>query len=122
MRFRTSGGYLVLCGKNNIQNEHITFSLAKKSDYWFHVKSMPGSHVLMVCEGEEPDAKDFTEAAEIAAYYSSAEGGQNTPVDYAYAKSVKKVPSGNPGLVIYHTNWTAYVTPDPERIASMREA
>ena len=121
MRFRTSGGYLVLCGKNNIQNEHITFSLAKKSDYWFHAKNQPGSHVLMVCEGEEPDAKDFTEAAEIAAYYSSAEGAQNTAVDYTFAKNVKKIPSGNPGLVIYHTNWTAYVTPDAERIAAMRE-
>lgn len=122
MRFRTSGGYLVLCGKNNIQNEHITFTLSKKSDYWFHAKNQPGSHVLMVCEGEEPDAKDFTEAAEIAAYYSSAEGGQNTAVDYTFAKNVKKIPSANPGLVIYHTNWTAYVSPDAERIAAMRES
>ena len=121
MRFRTSGGYTVLCGKNNIQNEHITFSLAKKGDYWFHVKNMPGSHVVMVCEGVEPDARDFTEAAEIAAYYSSAEGAQNTAVDYTFVKNVKKVPSGNPGLVIYHTNWTAYVSPSSEKIASMRE-
>lgn len=122
MRFKTSGGYTVLCGKNNIQNEHITFSLAKKSDYWFHVKNMAGSHVVMVCDGVEPDAQDFTEAAEIAAYYSSAEGGQNIAVDYTLAKNVKKIPSGNPGLVIYHTNWTAYVTPNGERIAQMRKS
>ena len=121
MRFKTSGGYTVLCGKNNLQNEHITFSLAKKSDYWFHVKGVAGSHVVMMCDGEEPDAKDFTEAAEIAAYYSSAHGGQNVAVDYTFAKNVKKMSGGAPGLVIYHTNWTAYVTPSGEDIAKMRE-
>lgn len=119
MEYRTSGGYRVLCGKNNIQNEHITFKLAEKTDYWFHVKSLPGSHVLMVCMGEEPDAADFTEAAEIAAYNSKAEG-ENIPVDYTFAKNVKKPASGKPGLVIYHTNWTAYVTPNRERVEAMR--
>lgn len=121
MRFKTSGGYTVLCGKNNLQNEHITFSLAKKNDYWFHAKNVAGSHVVMVCDGEEPDARDFTEAAEIAAYYSSAEGGQNIAVDYTLARNVKKIPNANPGLVIYHTNWTAYVTPNGEKIAQLRE-
>lgn len=121
MRFRTSDGYTVLCGKNNLQNEHITFALAKKSDYWFHAKGVAGSHAVMLCEGEEPDAVNFTEAAEIAAYYSSAEGGVSVPVDYTFAKNVKKLSGGAPGLVIYHTNWTAYVTPSGEKIASMRE-
>ncbi len=119
MEYRTSGGYRVLCGKNNIQNEHITFKLAEKTDYWFHAKNVPGSHVVMVCEGEEPDARDFTEAAEIAALNSKAEG-ENIAVDYAYAKSIKKPANSKPGFVIYHTNWTAYVTPNREKVDSMR--
>lgn len=119
MEYRTSGGYRVLCGKNNIQNEHITFKLAEKSDYWFHAKNVPGSHVVMVCEGEEPDAKDFTEAAEIAALNSKAEG-ENIAVDYAFAKSIKKPAGSKPGFVIYHTNWTAYVTPSREKVEKMR--
>ena len=120
-RFRTDGGYTVLCGKNNIQNEYITYKLASKTDYWFHAKNVPGSHVVMVCNGEEPDARDFTQAAEIAAYYSKAYGGQNIAVDYTFAKNVKKPPAAKPGFVIYHTNWTAYVTPDAEQIRRMRE-
>ncbi len=121
MRFKTSDGYTVLCGKNNIQNENITFNLASKSDYWFHVKNKAGSHVVMLCNGEEPDAVNFTEAAEIAAFYSSVQGGVNVPVDYTFAKNVKKIQGANPGLVIYHTNWTAYVTPSAEKVAKLRE-
>lgn len=120
-RFKTDGGYTVLCGKNNIQNEYITYKLAAKTDYWFHAKNVPGSHAVMVCNGEEPDARDFTQAAEIAAYYSKAYGGQNIAVDYTLAKNVKKPPASKPGFVIYHTNWTAYVTPDAEEIRRLRE-
>ena len=121
MKFKTTDGYTVLCGKNNIQNENITFNLASKSDYWFHVKNKAGSHVVMICNGEEPDAINFTEAAEIAAYYSSVQDGVNVAVDYTFAKNVKKIQGANPGLVIYHTNWTAYVTPSAEKIAKLRE-
>lgn len=120
IKFKTSGGYTVLCGKNNIQNEYITHRLAEKTDYWFHAKGVPGSHVVLVCGGEEPDGADFTEAAEIAAHYSKASGGQNVEVDYTFARNVKKQAGGKPGLVIYHTNWSAVVTPDAEKIASMR--
>lgn len=120
MKFKTTDGYTVLCGKNNIQNEYITFNLASKSDYWFHVKNKPGSHVVMLCNGEEPDSINFTEAAEIAAYYSSVNESTNIAVDYTFARHVKKVQGANPGLVIYHTNWTAYVTPSEEKVASLR--
>ncbi len=119
MKFRTSGGYTVLCGKNNMQNEYITHKLAEKNDYWFHAKDVPGSHVILVTGGDEPAAENFTEAAEIAAFYSKA-SGQNIPVDYTFARNVKKTPASKPGLVIYHTNWTAYVTPDSEKIAAKR--
>ena len=120
LKFKTSSGYTVLCGKNNIQNDYITTKLAEKSDWWFHVKNLPGSHVLLQAHGEEPDAKDFTEAAEIAAYYSKAEGN-NIAVDYTNARHVKKPTGSKPGYVIYHVNWTAYVTPDEKRIKEMQQ-
>ena len=119
-KFRTTNGYLVLCGKNNLQNEHITHKLAEKNDYWFHAKGVPGSHVVMVTGGEEPDAKDFTDAACIAAYYSKAADGVQVPVDYLLVRHVRKVAGAKPGFVVYHTNWTAYVTPDPKAVAAMR--
>ena len=119
-KFKTTNGYLVYCGKNNLQNEHITHKLADRNDYWFHAKGVPGSHVVMVTNGEEPDAQDFTDAASIAAHYSKAAGGAQIPVDYLLVRHVRKVPGAKPGFVTYHTNWTAYVTPDAERIAAMR--
>ena len=118
LKFKTSGGYTVLCGKNNVQNDYITMKVAEKADWWFHVKNMPGSHVLMQSHGEEPSEKDFTEAAEIAAFYSKAEGN-NIAVDYTNAKHVKKPAGSKPGYVIYHVNWTAYVTPNENRIKEM---
>lgn len=119
MQFTTPDGMRVLCGKNNVQNEYITHRLADKQDYWFHAKQVPGSHVLLVTEGREPTDLDFTTAAEIAAHYSKAEGA-NIAVDYTLAKHVKKPAGGKPGMVIYHTNWTAYVTPNGEKIAALR--
>lgn len=120
-KFVTDNGYTVLCGKNNIQNEYITFKLAAKDDYWFHAKNAPGSHVVMITGGEEPPAEDFTQAAEIAAYHSKAYGGQSVEVDYTLIRHVKKPPSAKPGFVIYHTNWSALVTPNPDKIHSMRQ-
>ena len=119
MQFVTPDGMKVLCGKNNLQNEYITHKLADKNDYWFHAKKTPGSHVLLVTEGREPTDLDFTTAAEIAACYSKAEGA-NIGVDYLLARHVKKPAGSKPGFVIYHTNWTAYVTPDAEKIAALR--
>lgn len=119
-QFILPSGRRVLCGKNNVQNEYITHKLADKNDYWFHAKGVPGSHVVLITDGEEPSDEDFTLAAEIAAYYSKAQGGQNVGVDYTLVRHVKKPAGGKPGLVIYHTNWTAYVTPSTERIAAMR--
>jgi predicted ribosome quality control (RQC) complex YloA/Tae2 family protein len=119
MEFLTPDGMRVLCGKNNMQNEYITHKLAEKTDYWFHAKQTAGSHVVLVTEGREPTDLDFTTAAEIAAHYSKAEGS-NIGVDYTLAKNIKKPAGAKPGFVIYHTNWTAYVTPDADKIAAMR--
>ena len=114
MQFKTSGGYTVLVGKNNIQNDNLTFKVADKGDLWFHVKDMPGSHVIMQTGGQEPSESDYTEAAEIAAYYSKATAGP-VPVDYTKVKNIKKPAGSKPGFVIYKTNYTAYVSPkNPE--------
>ncbi len=120
MQFVTPDGMTVLCGKNNTQNEYITHRLAEKNDYWFHARQTAGSHVLLVTEGREPTDLDFTTAAEIAAYYSTADG-DNIAVDYTLAKNIKKPPAAKPGFVIYHTNWTAYVTPNGDKIAALRK-
>ena len=118
--YLTSGGYTVLCGRNNLQNDELTFRRADRSDIWFHAKGVPGSHVVLVCGGSAPDA-DMTEAAEIAALNSKAAGGDNIAVDYTQVRNIKKPAGARPGYVIYHTNQTAYVTPDPEKINSMRK-
>ena len=110
MRFVTSGGYTLLVGRNNIQNDQLTFKTADKHDIWFHVKDIPGSHVIMLTEGEEPSAEDYTEAAAIAAHYSKATGDL-VAVDYTEVKNVKKPQGSKPGFVIYKTNYTAYVKP-----------
>lgn len=120
MQFLTDDGMTVLCGKNNVQNDYITHKLAEKFDYWFHAKNTPGSHVLLITDGKEPSDRDFTQAAEIAAFHSKADG-QNIAVDYTLAKNIKKPAGGKPGLVIYHTNYTAYVTPNPDKISEMRK-
>ena len=114
MSYTTSGGYGILVGKNNIQNDNLTFKLAAKDDIWFHVKDMPGSHVIMQTGGEEPSERDYTEAAEIAAYYSKATAGP-VAVDYTKVRNVKKPAGSKPGFVIYKTNYTAFVSPkNPE--------
>lgn len=118
--FRSTNGYRIICGKNNYQNEYITHTIAQKNDYWFHAKNVAGSHVVMITDGKEPPEQDFTDACEIAALYSKASAGQLVEVDYLLAKGVKKVSGAKPGFVIYHNNWSAYVTPDPDRIAKLR--
>ncbi|MBR6682321.1 MAG: NFACT family protein, partial [Clostridia bacterium] len=120
MKFCTTNGYTVLCGKNNIQNDMLTFKTASKLDFWFHAKNLAGSHVVMLCDGQEPPETDFTEAAIIAATHSKAEKGENVAVDYTQVKNIKKIPSAKLGLVIYSTNWTAYVTPDEKLCEKLR--
>lgn len=113
LEFKTSDGLRVLVGRNNMQNDHLTFKLADKRDIWFHVKDMPGSHVILVTEGEEPSESAYTEAAEIAAFFSKATVGP-VAVDYTEVRNVKKPSGSKPGFVIYKTNYTAFVTPrDP---------
>ena len=120
MTFVTSGGWQVLCGKNNLQNDYITTVKAGKNDYWFHVKNMAGSHTVMLCGDAEPDAVDFTECAMIAAYYSSGRKIPNVAVDYTKIRNIKKPSGAKPGFVVYETNYSAYVTADETRVLEMR--
>lgn len=110
MRFITSGGYELLVGRNNVQNDQLTFKIAAKCDIWFHTKDIPGSHVIMITGGEEPSERDYTEAAAIAAHYSKATG-DIVAVDYTMVKNIKKPQGSKPGFVTYKTNYTAYVRP-----------
>ncbi len=121
VKFVTDGGYTVYCGKNNVANDYLTTKVAEKNDWWFHVKNQPGSHVVMALEGKgEPSETDFTQAASIAAYYSAAAGAPHTEVDYTLARHVKKPSGSKPGYVIYHTNWSATVSPDGREIERLR--
>ena len=110
MQYKTSGGYPLLVGRNNLQNDELTFRIAEKDDIWFHVKDQPGSHVIMVTDGEEPSERDYTEAASLAAYYSKA-NGDSVAVDYTKVRNIKKPQGAKPGFVIYKTNYTAFVRP-----------
>lgn len=120
LEFVTSSGYKVLCGKNNTQNDILTFKTALKGDLWFHVKGAPGSHVVLFCDGEEPSEKDYTEAAVIAATYSGVGERGQVPVDYTRIKNIKKPPASKPGFVTYSTNYTAYVSPDEKLCEELR--
>ncbi|MBR2343137.1 MAG: NFACT family protein [Clostridia bacterium] len=109
MRFTTSGGFTLLVGRNNVQNDYLTFKLAERDDIWFHTKDIPGSHCILVTEGKEPGDIDYTEAASVAAYYSRASAAP-VAVDYTRVKNIKKPQGAKPGFVIYKTNYTAYVS------------
>ncbi len=118
--YKTSGGFQVLCGRNNLQNEALTFQTADKDDWWFHVHGAPGSHVILMCDGvDDPPAENFTQAAMIAAVNSSLAGSGQVTVDYTKVRNLKKPPRSKPGFVIYHTNYSAIVTPDAQLVKKL---
>lgn len=104
-------GYKILVGKNNKQNDYITTVLANKNDLWFHVKNIPGSHVVVMNSGKEVTEQTIIQAAQLAAANSKAYASSNVAVDYTPIKYVKKPSGAKPGMVIYTTNKTVYVTP-----------
>jgi len=101
-------------GRNNLQNEELTFKSARKDDLWLHAQKVHGSHVIIACGGKKPPDDTVTQAAQLAAYYSGSTGGQNIPVDVTPVRQVKKLPGGKPGMVIYHTYSTVIVNPYPD--------
>lgn len=118
--YRTSDGFEVFAGKNNLQNDLLTLKTAFKSDIWFHTQKIHGSHVILVTDGREPTDRAMTEAAMIAAYHSKARHSSRVPVDYTPVRQVKKPTGAKPGMVIYHVYQTAYVTPDETAIEKLR--
>ena len=119
-QFRTTSGLRVLVGRNNRQNDQLTLREADYRDLWFHTQKIHGSHVILCTGGREVDSADLAEAAEIAAYYSQARESGNVPVDYTAVKHVKKPAGARPGMVIYHTCQTVYVTPEEARVKALR--
>ena len=111
MRFESTDGYPIYVGRNNRQNDELTFKLARKDDIWCHACKVHGSHVIISCGGTTPPDDTITQAAQLAAYYSEAAGGGNIPVDVTPVKQVKKIPNGKPGMVIYHTYKTVIANP-----------
>jgi predicted ribosome quality control (RQC) complex YloA/Tae2 family protein len=119
MRFVSSDDIGILVGKNNRQNDALTLQQAKSDNLWLHAKNIPGSHVIVDFEGEPPE-RTLQEAAMLAAYYSKARLSSGVPVDYTPRKFVKKPSGARPGMVIYSTNRTLYVTPDPALVQRLR--
>ncbi len=109
-------GFRVLIGRNNRQNDELTLRVADKNDIWFHTKNIPGSHVIVCSEGKELPESTVLFAATLAAEHSKANGSSSVPVDYTPVKFVKKPAGAKPGMVIYKTNRTVYVTPERKEL------
>lgn len=116
--FKLSSGKHVLVGKNNYQNDWLTLKKANKSDYWFHVKNMPGSHVIL--RDDQPTEQDLQEAAEIAAFFSKGKNSAHVQVDYVQDKRVKKPNGAKPGFVIYTGQNSIEVTPEEKEVMAMK--
>lgn len=122
LHYISSDGFHMYVGKNNLQNERLTFKVANTKDLWFHAKEMPGSHVIVKLEGAEdvPDAT-YEEAARLAAFYSSGKTTPKVEIDYTRRGNLKKPPKSAPGYVIYHTNYSMVALPDIDGIDEVNE-
>ncbi len=118
--FRSSTGLSISVGRNNKQNDQLTCKDAAPGDIWFHTQKIHGSHVILHTAGAPADDTSMTEAAMLAAYYSQARDGQNVPVDYTPVRYVKKPAGARPGMVIYTTYQTAYVTPEEDLVKALQ--
>lgn len=119
MRFRSSDGVTISVGKNNRQNDALTLQFARPDNLWLHAKNIPGSHVIVDFDGMPPE-QTLREAGMLAAYFSQAQRSSGVPVDYTPRRYVKKPAGARPGMVVYSTNRTLYVTPDAELVRILR--
>lgn len=108
----SSDGFHMYVGKNNYQNEELTFKFATGNDWWFHAKGQAGSHVIVKCEGGELPDRTFEEAGRLAAYYSKGSAAPKVEIDYTQKKNIKKPSGGKPGFVVYYTNYSLLIDPD----------
>ena len=111
-QFTVEGGFTVLCGRNNRENDELTHRRAGKNDLWFHARNVPGSHAVLFTEGREPSDEALRQSASIAAYFSSAANQPRVPVDYTLVRRVKKPQGAAPGMVNYFEFKTALVEPE----------
>ncbi len=112
LHYISSDGYHMYVGKNNLQNDELTFSFANGNDWWFHAKKTPGSHVIVKTNGDELPDRTFEEAGRLAAYYSKKQGSDKVEIDYVEKKHVKKPNGAKPGFVVYYTNYSLVIDPD----------
>ncbi|WP_326909286.1 Rqc2 family fibronectin-binding protein [Sedimentibacter sp. MB31-C6] len=112
LTYMSSEGHEIMVGKNNLQNDFLTFKLGKKDDFWFHAKNIPGSHVILKTNNEELTDEEYVEAAKVAAFYSKGKNSSSVEVDYTKKINVKKPSNSKPGFVIYDTNFSMLVNPD----------
>ena len=108
----SSDGFHIYVGKNNYQNDELTFKFATGNDWWFHAKGMPGSHVIVKTEGEELPDRTFEEAGRLAGFYSKGRDNDKVEIDYLQKKNVKKPNKSAPGFVVYYTNYSLTIQPD----------
>ena len=120
MEFRSTAGLRISVGKNNVQNDLLTCKQAFKSDIWFHTQKIHGSHVILWTGGAQPDLQSLNEAACLAAWFSQGRESGKVPVDYTPVKYVKKPAGARPGMVVYTTYETAWVTPDEGLVKRLR--
>ena len=112
LHFLSSDGYHMYVGKNNLQNEELTFHFANGNDWWFHAKGAPGSHVIVKSNGEELPDRTFEEAGRLAAHFSKNSGAEKVEIDYVEKKHVKKPNGSKPGFVVYYTNYSLMIDSD----------
>ncbi len=119
LHYISSDGFDMYVGKNNLQNDELTFHFASGNDWWFHAKGAPGSHVIVKTNGEKLPDRTFEEAGRLAAHYSSNSGAEKVEIDYVEKKHVKKPNGSKPGFVVYYTNYSLVIDSD---ISAIREA
>ena len=117
----SSDGFHIYVGKNNFQNDHLTFKMASGNDWWFHAKKIPGSHVLVKTEGRELTDRVFEEAGALAAYYSKGREQDKVEIDYVQKKEVKKPAGAKPGFVVYYTNYSLVAAPSLEGLTLIED-
>ena len=121
LTFRSSDGFLICVGRNNLQNDKLTLKTAAKEDIWFHTKGIHGAHTVLFTEGKIVPERSLQEAAILAAYHSKGKHSSSVPVDYCPIREVKKPSGAKPGKVIYEHYKTLYVTPDAEAIQRLKD-
>ena len=117
----SSDGFHIYVGKNNFQNDELTFKFASGNDWWFHAKGIPGSHVIVKSDGQELPDRTFEEAASLAAYYSGGRDSDKVEIDYLEKKHVKKPSGGKPGFVVYYTNYSMSIGTDISGITQISD-